>query len=107
MLHSSLLCVSKKKTSSVLSALAELLINAYFLSWFEIKLNNKITDNSINFFNIVQNIIKFSKRKIQDVAIHILQKNAYFAHHENVLIVMLGDDDEEIFHLAVNKILAI
>ena len=32
---------------------------------------------------------------------------AYFAHHENMLIAMLGDDDKKICHFANNKILAI
>ena len=51
--------------------------------------------------------MKFPKKKIRDVAKEVLLRNANLAHRENVLIAMLGNDGEEIHHLAVNKILAI
>ena len=33
-----------------------------------------------------------------------LQINAFFAHPENILICMLGDEDEEVRNQTVNKI---
>ena len=46
-------------------------------------------------------------KTVRDVAFNALQRNAYFAHHKNVLLAMLGDDDEGVRRLAVNKILSI
>jgi len=35
----------------------------------------------------------------------VLQRNAYFAHSENVILGMLAEDDENIRRRAVDKIL--
>ena len=44
---------------------------------------------------------------IQDIAVAVLQQNAYFAHHKNMLLAMLADNDHNDRLLAVNKILSI
>ena len=49
----------------------------------------------------------FPKKIIQDIAVAVLQQNAYFAHHKNILLAMLADDDHNVRLLAVNKILSI
>ena len=54
------------------------------------------------FFNIAERVIKFPSKNIRDVANEVLQKNPLFAHHEDILLAMLGDDDEGIRYLAVN-----
>jgi len=38
---------------------------------------------------------------------HFIQRNAFFAHPENILLGMLSDDDENVQRLAVNKILSV
>ena len=53
------------------------------------------------FFNIVEHVIKLIPKNVQDISIKVLQKNAYFAHHENMLLEMMGDNDERIPCLAV------
>ena len=42
--------------------------------------------------------------EIRSIASKVVQRNAFFAHPENVLLGILGDADEEIRRLAVNKI---
>ena len=49
----------------------------------------------------------FPNKIIQDIAVAVLQRNAYFAHHENTLLAMLADNDHNFRLLAVNKILSI
>ena len=49
----------------------------------------------------------FPNKIIQDIAVAVLQQNAYFAHHENVLFAMLADNDHNIRLLAINKILSV
>ena len=97
-------CVAQVKPTSNLSTLAEFLIKVYFLGWFQIKLNNKITDGPKNYLNILTQIIGFPNKIIQDIAVAVLQQNAYFAHHENILLAMLADNDHNARLLAVNKI---
>ena len=98
--------VSEEESSSVLTELAESLIKVY-PSWFQIKLKSKITDGSANFFSIVKRVMKLPNKTVRDVAFNALERNAYFAHQESVLLAMFGDDDDGVHHLAVNKILSI
>ena len=99
--------VAQEKPTSNLSTLAEFLIKVYFPGWFQIKFNNKITDGPKNYLNILTHVMGFPNKIIQDIAVTILQRNAYFAHHENILLAMLADNDHSVRLLAVNKILSI
>ena len=49
----------------------------------------------------------FPNKIIQKIAVALLQRNAYFAHHENILLAMLADNNHNVHLLAVNKILSI
>ena len=51
--------------------------------------------------------MKFSDKNLKELAFKILQGNAYFEHHENILLGMLGDEEEDTRRFAVNKILGI
>ena len=82
-------------------------MEVYFPSWFEIKRKHTIVDGAKNFFNIVNRVTKLPNAQIRTVALNVLQRNAYFAHPENVLLGMLGDNDENLRRLAVNKIAAL
>ena len=42
---------------------------------------------------------------MQDTGLKIVQRNAYFAHPENTLVSMLGNSNEEISSLRVNKVI--
>ena len=100
--------VSIKNPSQNLKHLTQFCIQVYFPSWFEIKLHNKLTDGSKKFFDIIKKYVTFQlTQKIKDIAIKNLKVNSYFAHPENVLIAMLGDEDETIRELGVNKILSL
>ena len=99
--------VAQEKLTSNLSTLAEFLIKVYFPGWFQIKFNNKITDGPKNYLNILTHVMGFSNKIIQKIAVAVLQRNAYFAHHENILLAMLANIDHNVHLLAVNKILSI
>ena len=100
--------VTQEKPTSNLSTLAEFLIEVYFPGWFQIKFNNKITDGRKSYLNILTQVRGFPNKIIQDIAVAVLQRNAYFAHHENILLAMLADNyDHNVCLLAVNKILSI
>ena len=96
--------VSQEKPISNLSTLAEFLIKVYFPGWFQIKFNNKITDGPKSYLNSLTQVMGFPNKIIQDIAVAVLQRIAYFAHHENILLAMLADNDHNVRLLAVNKI---
>ena len=99
--------VSKSKPSRNLQILAEYLVRIYFPWWFRIKLHNRITEDSKHFFYMLRLISNFSNAVVNDVGVKVLQNNAFFAHHENILLAMLRDNDLNIRAMAVDKILQI
>ena len=56
--------VAQEKPTSNLSPLAEFLMKVYFLRWFQIKFNNKITDGPKNYLNILTLLMEFSNKII-------------------------------------------
>ena len=61
----------------------------------------------MNYLEILTQVMGFPNKIIQDIAVAVLQRNAYFAHHENILLAMLADNDHNVCLLAVNQILSI
>ena len=49
----------------------------------------------------------FPNKIIQDIVVAVLQRNANFAPHEDILLAMLADNDHSFRFLAVNKRLSI
>ena len=75
----------------------------YFPIWFENKHYSKLTRESKNFFNLSQRIVSFPHQKVVEIALKVLQTNRFFAHPENILLGMLGDD-ENFQKIAVKKL---
>ena len=88
--------ISQSQPSNNLKYLAQFCIKVYFPSWFEIKMQHTLVNGAKKFLNIVRRVTKLPNTQIRSVALSTLQRNAYFAHRENVLLGMLGNDDEEI-----------
>ena len=74
-----------------------------FPTWFNIKKENKITDGAKNIFKLIEGVRQFPTDKVRDISMKVLQRNAYFAHSENVILGMLAED-ENIRRRAVDKI---
>ena len=83
--------------------MAELCVMFYFPTWFEIKHKSNVSDGFNLFFNMVQKA-RFSHGQVKKIAMVVLQRNAYFAHPENLVLGMLCDEDEGLCRIAVNKI---
>ena len=98
--------VAQKKPTSYLSTLVEFLIKVYFSGWFQIKFNNKITAGLKNYLNILTQVMGFPNKLIQNIAVAVLQPNAYFAHYENKSLAMLADNDSMYVFLQSTKYLA-
>ena len=50
---------------------------------------------------------EFSVSRAREIALKVLQKNTYFAHHEHILQTMLGDSEKEVRAKAIKLILDI
>ena len=53
---------------------------------------------------MVRRVRKFPYKIVCEVALKAIQRNAFFAHPENVLVGMLGDEDINLRRIAVNMI---
>ena len=98
--------ISLEHPSISLATLAEFCIKVYFPNWFEIKNKLRITDGAKKFYNMVQRVLLFPNKKVTQIALKVLKRNAFFAHQENILLSMLAGDDKMVRHLAVSKILS-
>ena len=56
---------------------------------------------------MVQRVLLFPNKKVTQIALKVLKRNAFFAYQQNTLLSMLADDDKMVRHLAVSKILSI
>ena len=72
--------------------------------WCEIERNSQVIHGSRNFFNLIKRIKNFSSKHVQEIALSVVQQNGYFAHPENVLIVILRDDNENVRNVGVAKV---
>jgi len=96
---------STKQPSKSLVQLTNFCLKIYFPIWFNIKKENKITVGAKHFFKLIERVHQFPTDKVRDISMKVLQRNAYFAHSENVILGMLAEDDENIHRRAVEKIL--
>lgn len=95
---------SQQKPSPKLVTLAEFCVKVYFPTWFQIKQKHRISDGSKNFYDLLRRIVQFPNDKIKKIALRVIQRNAFFAHPENILLGMLADEDESVRRVAVNRI---
>ena len=98
--------VSTLRPSRKFQELTHAGVTFYAPSWFQIKTHPKCTDGPKNLMAMIKFSRKLSK-KLQELVQEVLQRNAYFAHPEAILLAMLADDDADIRARAVNQILTI
>jgi len=98
--------VSTPNPSKTFEEIISSLLHFYGPSWFFIKSHPTCVDGPRNFFYMVKNCRKLGK-KVQKIIQKTLQRNAYFAHPEAILLSMLEDSNQDIRAQAVNTILMI
>ncbi len=96
--------VGTENPSDALVELVTYILNVYAPVWFNIKRNWKCTDGSLNLFKLIRDSRYLNKhnRKIVDESI---QRNGFYAHHENVLLAMIRDKNKKIRSVAYQRIL--
>ena len=96
---------TQENPSKSLVILAEFCIKVYFPSWFLIKSRPTLTDGARNFFFMVRTASQFPKADVKNIALKVLENNAYFAHPEMVTLAMMEDESDTVRDQAVSNIL--
>ena len=95
------LYTSKTNPSQTLKDTTYMILNVYAPSWFNIKMHSSISNGASNYL--------FLYKRTKEIIFPLLQRNAYWAHHENIMLEALFESDkvmmewviEEILHLGI------
>lgn len=98
------LYVSIEHPTHNLKVLAEYVMKVYASMWFKIKSQPWCQYGSVHFYNIVTKS-RFLTEDFKKVIDLTLQRNAYYAHPENILLAMLADDRKHVRELGLKRIL--
>ena len=97
--------ISQANPTKNLCLIVQFVIKVYFHSWFDIKNNKKLTQGSMNLYNMIARINNFPDQRIREICYKVLNNNSYFAHGESIFVAMLADMDETVRRKAVKIIL--
>lgn len=102
-----LLYASTEKPSETLKILTSYVVNVYAPTWFQIKKNELAIDGPKNLFFLISKIKLIQNVKAQAIVKKCIQRNAFFANSENVLLAQLVSKNKVERYIAVHKILKI
>ena len=98
------LYVSVKNPSDTLKNIAHFVSTVYAPGWFIIKMNPQAVNGTKNLQKILKLCCNLSE-DIFGIVKPVVQRNAYFAHPENILIAMINDERSYIRELGWRRIL--
>ena len=75
--------------------------------WFMVKRNDKATDDTKNLFFLVKSSEEIQCPEAKNIMQRIIQRNAFFAHTENIFLVMLSDSDKAIIIISSSTIISL
>ena len=100
------LCISQDQPCEELHLLTTFVVDHYGPIWFSIKSNPWCTDGSKHFLEMIK-LMQPLATAIKAVVWPVIQRNAYWAHHENVLLALLADSDTCNRELAIKRVTTI
>lgn len=98
------LYISSPTPSNNLISLAHYIVRVYAPVWFQIKTHPSCKDGSRHLWKLIESS-RYLPSALKAVIDPVLQRNAYFAHPENLLLAMLTDEEKHIRELAARRIL--
>ena len=99
------LYVTKTEPFEHLRTIANYVASVYTPGWFIIKLNSGAEMGCRNLNNVLKLCNKFLEDDVFEVVKPVIQRNAFFAHPENILIAMINDERPHIRELAWRRVL--
>lgn len=88
------LYVGTKNPSNNLNILTVFVMKVYAPAWFSIKRNHSCIHGAQNFFQILHSS-RYLEKELLSIIDPILQRNAFFAHPENLLLSMIFDEKKD------------
>ena len=82
------------QSSSRLRTITKYIVQVYTPMWFMVKRNDKATDGAKNIFFLMKSSEKVQCPEAKNIVQRIIQRNAFFVHTKNILLIMLCDSDE-------------
>ena len=100
------LYVATEHPSSELITLTKFVLKVYTPAWLRIKQKHSCIYGAKIFFEIIQDS-RYLDEKLLAIIDPVLQRNAYFAYAENLLLSMIFDDKKSIRQTAFQHIMAV
>ena len=97
------LYVSSENPSKNLITIVHYVMTVYVPMWFLVKQNSSY-DIGLKHVFISIELTRRLGEEVTKVVYPVIQRNAYFAHPENILVSMINDDDRDIRELAWRRI---
>ena len=98
------LYIASDTPSEQLITVTTFIMRVYAPTWFQIKRNSSYSQGPGNLWFMISNS-RYLTDNLKSVIYPVIQRNAYFAHTENILVAMLSDSRQEIRKLAFNRIM--
>lgn len=98
------LYISVEEPSNSLLSLTKFVVMVYATSWFRIKLHPNITQGPYHLWRMIKDS-EYLPAELRAIVNKCLQRNAFFAHEENILMAMLFDARPHMVQLALRRIL--
>lgn len=98
------LYVGTLKPTDALVTIVTFILRVYAPTWFNVKLNNKCVNGSYNLWFLIK-ASSYLSQEHKEVVNKSIQTNAFFGHHENILLGMIRDKNKKIRELACERIL--
>lgn len=92
--------------SDALVTLATYVVKVYAPVWFTIKQHSSCFDGARNLWKLM-NYSRYLDNSYQKIIDPVIQRNAFFAHPESILLGMLKDSRQHIRELAIRRILKV
>lgn len=102
-----LLYASSVNPSETLNILTSYIVNVYAPTWFRIKKNELAVDGPKNLFFLIEKSNSIKNDRAKTIVRNCIQRNAFFAHSENVLLAQLASSKMSERNDAVTKIIAV
>lgn len=98
---------STLKPSKTLQDLTSYIVNVYAPTWFQIKKNELAIDGPKNLFFLIERSNRIEDIEVKSIVQKCIQRNAFFAHSENLLLAQLSSNDPLVRLNGVNRIIEI
>lgn len=98
------LYITEVKPSMNLVKLVKYVLQVYAPTWFEIKKTTSCSEGAKLLHNMIVRTQIIKNKGEKEVVQKSISTNGYFAHHENIILSMIFDSDENVRNQAVNII---